>query len=89
MNAKDKTWQYDKLVLATGASAFVPPVEGRELMVTLNSQQEYQASETLLRDATRVMIVGGGLIGTELAMDFCRAENPSPWLTTRPAFCQR
>lgn len=42
-------------------------------MVTLNSQLEYQASETLLRDATRVMIVGGGLIGTELAMDFCRA----------------
>ena len=73
VNAKDKTWQYAKLVLATGASAFVPPVEGRELMVTLNSQQEYQASETLLRDATRVMIVGGGLIGTELAMDFCRA----------------
>lgn len=73
VNAKDKTWHYDKLVLATGASAFVPPVEGRELMVTLNSQQEYQASETLLRDATRVMIVGGGLIGTELAMDFCRA----------------
>ena len=76
VKAKDKTWQYDKLVLATGASAFVPPVEGRELMVTLNSQQAYQASETELRDATRVMIVGGGLIGTELAMDFCRAGNP-------------
>jgi nitric oxide reductase FlRd-NAD(+) reductase len=73
VKAKDKTWQYDKLVLATGASAFVPPVEGRELMITLNSQQEYQASETALRDAQRVMIVGGGLIGTELAMDFCRA----------------
>ena len=42
-------------------------------MLTLNSQQEYQASETRLRDAQRVMIVGGGLIGTELAMDFCRA----------------
>lgn len=73
MKAKEKTWQYDRLVLATGASAFVPPVEGRELMITLNSQQEYQASETRLRDAQRVMIVGGGLIGTELAMDFCRA----------------
>lgn len=73
VKAKDKSWQYDKLVLATGASAFVPPVEGRKLMITLNSQQEYQASETRLRDAQRVMIVGGGLIGTELAMDFCRA----------------
>ena len=64
VKAKEKTWQYDKLVLATGASAFVPPVEGRELMITLNSQQEYQASETWLRDAQRVMTVGGGLIGT-------------------------
>ncbi|WP_343649164.1 NADH:flavorubredoxin reductase NorW [Enterobacter sp.] len=73
VKAKDKAWQYDRLVLATGASAFVPPVDGRELLITLNSQQEYQASESLLRDAARVMIVGGGLIGTELAMDFCRA----------------
>ncbi|HEY4435391.1 MAG TPA: NADH:flavorubredoxin reductase NorW [Lelliottia sp.] len=73
VKSKDQQWQYDKLVLATGASAFVPPVEGRELMLTLNSQQEYQACETRLRDAKRVMIVGGGLIGTELAMDFCRA----------------
>ena len=42
-------------------------------MLTLNSQQEYRACETQLRDARRVLIVGGGLIGSELAMDFCRA----------------
>lgn len=42
-------------------------------MLTLNSQQEYRACETQLRDAQRVLIVGGGLIGSELAMDFCRA----------------
>lgn len=73
MKSQDKQWQYDKLVLATGATAFVPPIAGRELMLTLNSQQEYRACETQLRDAQRVLIVGGGLIGSELAMDFCRA----------------
>ncbi|HCH38991.1 MAG TPA: NADH:flavorubredoxin reductase NorW [Enterobacter sp.] len=73
VKGKDKQWSYDKLVLATGASAFVPPVAGRELMLTLNSQTEYRASESTLRDARRVMIVGAGLIGSELAMDFCRA----------------
>lgn len=73
LKSADKQWQYDKLVLATGASAFVPPVTGSELMLTLNSQQEYQACEAQLRDARRVLIIGGGLIGTELAMDFCRA----------------
>lgn len=73
LKSADKQWQYDKLVLATGASAFVPPVAGSELMLTLNSQQEYQACEAQLHDARRVLIIGGGLIGTELAMDFCRA----------------
>ncbi len=73
VKSQDKQWQYDKLVLATGAAAFVPLIAGRELMLTLNSQQEYRACETQLRDAQRVLIVGGGLIGSELAMDFCRA----------------
>lgn len=69
----NQQWQYDKLVLATGSSALLPPIPGKELMLTLNSQQEYQTCESSLRDAHRVMILGGGLIGTELAMDFCRA----------------
>ncbi|WP_312628655.1 NADH:flavorubredoxin reductase NorW [Scandinavium sp.] len=64
---------YDKLVLATGAQPFVPPVPGKELMVTLNSQQEYGAAQAELHDAKRVLIVGAGLIGSELAMDCNRA----------------
>ena len=73
IKSQDKQWQYEKLVLAIGATAFVPPVPGSELMLTLNSQQEYRACETQLHDAQRVLIVGGGLIGSELAMDFNRA----------------
>lgn len=73
VSSGNKQWHYDKLVLATGASSAVPPVAGHELMLTLNGQQEYRACEARLRDAQRVLIVGGGLIGCELAMDFCRA----------------
>ena len=69
----DIQWRYDKLVLTTGATPFIPPVPGRELMLTLNSQREYGAAQSQLHDAKRVLIVGGGLIGCELAMDFCRA----------------
>lgn len=69
----DQQWAYDKLVLATGSSPLLPPIPGKELMLTLHSQQEYRAWESVLRNAARVMILGGGLIGTELAMDFCRA----------------
>ncbi|HDS9895880.1 TPA: NADH:flavorubredoxin reductase NorW [Klebsiella aerogenes] len=81
VKSQDNQWRYDKLVLATGATPFIPPVPGRELMLTLNSQREYgaaqsqlhDATQSQLHDATRVLIVGGGLIGCELAMDFCRA----------------
>lgn len=73
VKSTDHQWCYDKLVLATGASAFIPPVAGRELMLTLNSQLDYRACESQLFDARRVLIVGGGLIGSELAMDFTRA----------------
>ncbi|MFK3706191.1 nitric oxide reductase FlRd-NAD(+) reductase [Raoultella sp. BIGb0138] len=73
VKSQDRAWRYDKLVLATGATPFIPPVPGRELMLTLNSQREYGAAQSQLRDAGRVLIVGGGLIGCELAMDFCRA----------------
>ena len=73
VKSQDREWHYDKLVLATGASTIVPPVPGKELMLTLNSQQEFGAAQSTLRDAQRVLIIGGGLIGTELAMDFSRA----------------
>ena len=73
VKSQDREWRYDKLVLATGAAPFIPPVPGHELMLTLNSQREYGAAQTQLHDAQRVLIVGGGLIGCELAMDFCRA----------------
>ncbi|WP_326899996.1 NADH:flavorubredoxin reductase NorW [Kosakonia cowanii] len=73
VKSADRSWQYDKLVLATGAKAFVPPLPGCEMMLTLNSLQEYHACEEQLRAAKRVLIVGAGLIGCELAMDFQRA----------------
>lgn len=73
VRSQNHQWQYDKLVLATGAAAIIPPVPGKELMLTLNSQQEFGAAQSTLRDARRVLIIGGGLIGSELAMDFCRA----------------
>ncbi len=66
-------WYYDKLILATGAKTYCPPISGHELMFTLNSQQEYRAYETQIHHAKRVLILGAGLIGTELAMDFSRA----------------
>ncbi|MFM1643805.1 NADH:flavorubredoxin reductase NorW [Aeromonas salmonicida] len=60
---------YGQLVLATGSSAARPDLPGSEQLVTLNSQQEYAAAERLIQQARRIMVLGAGLIGCELAMD--------------------
>ncbi|QGH63105.1 NADH:flavorubredoxin reductase NorW [Serratia proteamaculans] len=73
VRSDEQVWHYDKLVLAIGAAAIVPPLPGHELMLTLNSQQEFRDSQLPLIQAQRVLILGGGLIGCELAMDMCRA----------------
>jgi len=61
---------YDKLLLATGASPFVPPIPGRELnnIFTLHGVQDAEGIRNALADtkARDVVIVGGGLIGVEL-----------------------
>ena len=64
---------YAKLVLATGARPVIPAMPGSDLIYTLNSQQAYRQCEAGLMKATRVLIIGAGLIGTELAMDLNRA----------------
>lgn len=73
VSAGNEAFSYDQLILATGAQAMVPPIPGREWMVTLNSQQEYRHAQHALRAAQRVLILGAGLIGSELAMDINRA----------------
>ena len=66
---------YQKLVLATGAKAFIPPIKGNatDSIITLNSLDEFDASQSRLAEAKSVMVIGAGLIGTEISMDLARS----------------
>ncbi|TKB50338.1 NADH:flavorubredoxin reductase NorW [Ferrimonas sediminicola] len=72
----DQTLRYGQLVLATGARAMVPPIGGMAAsdILTLNSLEEYQLHQRRLADARSVLVIGAGLIGTELAMDLASAN---------------
>jgi len=63
---------YDALVLATGSSAFVPPVGGADLPGTFvyRTIEDVQALEAWVKDSGEPMtgvVVGGGLLGLEAA----------------------
>lgn len=70
-----KKYSYSKLVFATGATAYIPPVQGNaaDQVMTVNSLTELRALEPSVRRAKRIAIMGGGLIGVEIAMDLARS----------------
>uniref|UniRef100_Q31JN9 Rubredoxin-type Fe(Cys)4 protein n=1 Tax=Hydrogenovibrio crunogenus (strain DSM 25203 / XCL-2) TaxID=317025 RepID=Q31JN9_HYDCU len=65
------SFQYDKLILATGAKAMVPQVEGNAAhdIMTINDLSAYRRFYKALVGKQSVTLIGGGLIATELAED--------------------
>lgn len=63
------TVQYDKLIMATGSRALVPPVTGVHSSRILLCKDYAQAKEirSRIEGAQRVAIVGGGYVGVEMA----------------------
>ncbi|MBI3145975.1 MAG: NADH:flavorubredoxin reductase NorW [Pseudogulbenkiania sp.] len=62
---------YSDLVLAVGAEPFVPPIGGdaAQDILTLNNLEQYRRYFNQLNRSERVLVIGGGLIGTEIAHD--------------------
>lgn len=60
---------YDVLLLANGASSFVPPIKGadRQGVFTLRTLDDAQSIIDYVREHPRVVIIGGGLLGLEIA----------------------
>lgn len=73
-NGETEILDYDKLVLATGANSFIPPIPGVELKNIFNLKDIHDADaikdKLAQHKALNAVIVGGGLIGVEVAEAF-------------------
>ena len=71
----DATITYRDLVLATGAEAAIPSVcsDSAAQILTLNSLEEYRHASDCIADKQRVLVIGTGLVGTEIALDLSLA----------------
>ncbi|KJS17335.1 MAG: dehydrogenase [Peptococcaceae bacterium BRH_c4b] len=70
-SSEESEFSYDKLVLATGASPFIPPVPGAGLkkIYTVRTVSETLKMKELISSGgvKSAVVVGGGLIGLEMA----------------------
>ncbi|MEU3022605.1 nitrite reductase large subunit NirB [Nocardiopsis alba] len=67
--ARGRGLRYDRLVLATGSTPFVPPVPGHDLpgCHVYRTIEDLDAIIASARDARTGVVVGGGLLGLEAA----------------------
>ncbi|MCF2136483.1 MAG: FAD-dependent oxidoreductase [Candidatus Thorarchaeota archaeon] len=61
--------QFDKILLATGARPFIPPIPGTDKMgmFALRTLNDATAIKNAVSPSSRVLIVGGGVLGIEIA----------------------
>lgn len=71
---KDVEHQYDRLLLATGARSFVPPIKGSQLkgVFTLREIADADSIKEYCKDLKNVAVIGGGLLGLETAHSLAR-----------------
>ncbi|MBU2591276.1 MAG: FAD-dependent oxidoreductase [Nitrospinae bacterium] len=64
---KGEDYNYDKLLLATGSHAFIPPIDGSEKdgVFTLRSLEDAKKIFSYGEKAEKVVVIGGGLLGLE------------------------
>ena len=66
---KKRTLTYDKLIIATGSSAFILPVEGSALsgVTGFRTIEDTQFMIDTAKEKKKAVVIGGGLLGLEAA----------------------
>jgi nitrite reductase (NADH) large subunit len=69
MTSQGQVHSYDHLVLATGSSAFVPPIPGTQLpgVFVYRTLDDLDAIQKESEHCRRAIVIGGGLLGLEAA----------------------
>ncbi|MBN2659047.1 MAG: FAD-dependent oxidoreductase [Spirochaetales bacterium] len=65
----DHVVSYDKLILATGSTPFVPPIKGSDLNGVYTIPKDYEYLKTIMKplaDAKNIVVIGAGFIGVEV-----------------------
>lgn len=69
ITTSDGEVQYDKLIIGSGSSAFVPPLEGSDLkgVFTMKTAADARALRAFAKNKKNAIVIGGGVLGLETA----------------------
>jgi len=79
----NKKYYYEKLVLAVGSIATLPPIPGidKEGIYSIHKDMEYLKNAIReIKKAKNVLVIGGGFIGIEFADELSKIENLNVFL---------
>lgn len=70
-----ETRRFDKLILATGAEAFIPPIKGadQEGVYAIRSLEGVNRLQEFLSQVKKAVVIGGGILGLEAAWELKKA----------------
>ena len=70
-----ETRKFDKLILATGAEAFIPPIKGTEQegVFAIRSLEGVNRLQEFLKQVRKAVVIGGGILGLEAAWELKKA----------------
>ena len=89
--AAGSAFAYDRLVIATGGRAFVPPIQGVDLpgVVTYRNIDDALLIAKQVRAGKRVVVAGGGLLGIEAARAIAKLGCPVEIIERAPRLLPR
>jgi nitrite reductase (NADH) large subunit len=75
VTASGQQFPYDKLLLATGANSFLPPIQGADKkgVFTLRNIQDAEAIKGYAQGKSKALLIGGGLLGLEVGNSLRKA----------------
>jgi nitrite reductase (NADH) large subunit len=74
-----QTFEYDRLLIATGSHSFVPPIKGADKkgVFTIRSLQDAREAREYAKSMNDLVLIGGGLLGLESGNSL-RKMGPKP-----------
>ena len=86
-----EVFPYDKLILATGAECFIPPIQGSEKpgVIAVRHFEDTQELFRRMESCQNAVVIGGGILGLEAAREFMRSGIPVTVLEATPQIMWR